>query len=577
MLVTIFLSTSEIIVHTKIPTLPALKKAINDIAKSKTDYLTLRKLLDQIGASHKARVIFSTIINPEDSGFLREIKKLKCITGGSERLNNSNLVFITKSGESCEYRLDLPERGVGYVIHIQMQIRCAVHDGVFIDVNDDNGRSIDKLIIGNTHISLARSLRNFSYKADTSTFFTICITDERYRLYVNGELLVSRNREDRINARHLCIGLTGKSGSTLEASLLNVEVWSSDHALLELTENEEYENLAKLKVYIDDNLLEDAIRLLYGNPLILEKSVEESLLKLISDEISSGVKGYRDWLFEKLKLSLSADSKRRLDEICDLERPDPNITVKNVTVEFLENPAEKYSLQRFVRRRVNKTFQVIRDVSFTVYPGDRVGIIGQNGAGKTTLLRTITGLIPISKGEIMICGEYMLLKAGVGMRNELTGRENIYHAGAYLGLWGKELDSICKNIILFSELGEAIDRPFKFYSDGMKARLVFSLATSVKPDVLLLDELLSAGDISFKKKAERRLEEFLGRVHVLLVVSHGIAFVRDKCNKALYLSKVGPSFFGDPEEAISRYLNEVGVSQELASSADHLMDGDSIE
>ena len=560
-----------------LPTVASIQNAINKIVGSKAAYADLRELLDQIGESHDAEKNFSTILNPANDGFLNAILKLQRVSGGSERLNNSNLVFISKDEMPCVYKLDFAEGRECYVCHVQMQIQRPVDDRAFIEIGDGCGQIVERLIVGNANVSLARALKSYVVKEGPSCFYSIVITSEKFRLYLNGELLANWKREEAVAVRELRFGLKAKTGATLEASLLNLEVWSSDASLRELTDYEEQAYIEKFNVLLENGELESATRHLHGNSIKLDEDQETEILALTRNEAASGNKGFRDWLFDMLRPSLSENAAKNLDEICEDVRPQPDIVAKNVTVEFLENPAEQFSIKRILQKRENKVFKVLRDVSFVVYPGDRVGVIGQNGVGKSTLLRTITGLIPIKNGEIFVRGEYMLLKAGIGLRNELSGRQNIYHAGAYLGLWGSDLDRICAEVIEFSELGEAIDRPFKFYSDGMKARLVFSLATSVKPDILLLDELLSAGDISFKKKAEGRLENFLNDVRVLVVVSHGIPFVRDKCNKALFLSKHGSSFFGDPEEAISRYLSEVGTSFGQISSVEHLLDADSIE
>ena len=151
----------------------------------------------------------------------------------------------------------------------------------------------------------------------------------------------------------------------------------------------------------------------------------------------------------------------------------------------------------------------------------------------------------------------MLLRPGVGMREELSGRENILCAGLYMGLSRKQIAEVIDEVIEFSELEDAIDRPIRYYSDGMRSRLIFSLATASSPEILLLDELLGAGDIGFRDKAARRLEKFLGGAKVVIVVTHGIGWVREKCNKALYLNNGRVGYFGDPETACDRYLREL--------------------
>ena len=207
-----------------------------------------------------------------------------------------------------------------------------------------------------------------------------------------------------------------------------------------------------------------------------------------------------------------------------------------------------------------KAFNVLENINFKVYPGDIVGIIGANGAGKSTLLKTIAGLIPINAGKIILKGHHQLLSPGLGIRNELSGRENIYLAGCFLGLKRKEVDKIIDEIIEFSELGEFIEQPFKFYSDGMKSRLIFSIATSIAPEILMLDELLSAGDIKFQEKAAKRMDELIERAKAVIVVTHSLSFVSQKCNKALFISKGKLKYYGNPKSAIAHYLNEQHIT-----------------
>ncbi len=171
-------------------------------------------------------------------------------------------------------------------------------------------------------------------------------------------------------------------------------------------------------------------------------------------------------------------------------------------------------------------------MDLNIYQGDTLGIIGANGAGKSTLLKTIAGLVPIKAGEVSLYAKHLLLSVGLGAREELTGRENIYLSGCFLGLSKRQIDALFDEIVDFSELGEAIDRPFKYYSDGMKGRLVFSIATSVSPDILMLDELLSAGDLYFQQKAAKRMDELIERSKAVVVVTHGMDFVLKKMQQS---------------------------------------------
>jgi len=143
------------------------------------------------------------------------------------------------------------------------------------------------------------------------------------------------------------------------------------------------------------------------------------------------------------------------------------------------------------------------------------------------------------------------------MQQELTGRENILLAGLYMGLTPREVDEIVDDVIEFSEIGEHIDRPYQYYSDGMRARLIFSLATSISPELLMLDELLGAGDIGFQEKAARRLDTFIRNAKVVFVVQHGTDFVMTRCTKCLYIKDGRQAYFGDPRIAVEMYQSDI--------------------
>ncbi len=229
------------------------------------------------------------------------------------------------------------------------------------------------------------------------------------------------------------------------------------------------------------------------------------------------------------------------------------VSARDVVVELERNPGKE---RRILRRMkgLRDTFLPVDSVNFELHKGDVLGIIGHNGAGKSTLLRALCGLINIKQGEIRIAEQFLLLRPGMGMRDELTGRENIVSMGFYLGLTMKQIEAAAEDIITFSELGGHIDKPVKYYSDGMRARLSFSIATSFAPEVLFLDELLGAGDIGFQEKAQARLRQFIDKAGVVVVVTHSMAFVTESCNKALLMHGGKQVHFGDPDEAVARYM-----------------------
>lgn len=262
--------------------------------------------------------------------------------------------------------------------------------------------------------------------------------------------------------------------------------------------------------------------------------------------------GYRDFLTDSLIEKLPAGMQRTALLDLDGKEPPAIIEVENATVEIASNPSLHASLGRLVGRSSQK-ITLLDDIAFRAYAGDIVGIIGKNGAGKTTLLKTLVAAMPLTEGRIAVDGRPILLRPGAGMQGDLTGRENILKTGLYMGFLPSELNELMDEIIEFAELEEHIDRPFRYYSDGMRARLVFSLATAIPRDILLLDELLSAGDMGFQRKAMKRLDDFIARAKLVFVVQHTFDFVLSRCTKCLLLEHGRPIYFGDPAIATELY------------------------
>jgi ABC-type polysaccharide/polyol phosphate transport system ATPase subunit len=234
------------------------------------------------------------------------------------------------------------------------------------------------------------------------------------------------------------------------------------------------------------------------------------------------------------------------------QRPMPVIRVRDVSIELASNPAGKTLSDFLVSRRKAKV-RLLHELSFDGFSGDIIGIIGRNGAGKTTFLKSLIGAIPIATGRIDIAEQPILLRPGAGMQPELTGRQNIYKTGLYMNMVMSEIDAMINDVVRFAELEDHIDRPFKYYSDGMRARLIFSMATAMPRNILLLDELLSAGDMGFQERAMTRLHEFLSRSKLVFVVQHTFDFVLTRCTKCLLLEKGVPVYFGEPRIATELY------------------------
>ena len=200
----------------------------------------------------------------------------------------------------------------------------------------------------------------------------------------------------------------------------------------------------------------------------------------------------------------------------------------------------------------------VNDVSLILREGDRLGIVGRNGAGKSTLLHMIAGISNPTYGDISIKGKVTsILTLGIGLRDDLSGRENIYIDGEIQGKTREEIDQVIDQIIEFSELEKFIDFPIRSYSTGMKARLAFSMITHIDPEILIIDEALSVGDAAFSKKATARILEICARGKIVILVSHGMQSIKDICNRCIYLKDGAIVLDGTPDVVTKFYIDEV--------------------
>jgi lipopolysaccharide transport system ATP-binding protein len=197
----------------------------------------------------------------------------------------------------------------------------------------------------------------------------------------------------------------------------------------------------------------------------------------------------------------------------------------------------------------------LNDVTFSVARGEAFGVIGRNGAGKSTLLQILAGTLRATSGECRVHGRVTaLLELGSGFNPEFTGRENIFLAGAILGLSREEMERKFDSIARFADIGAFIEQPVKTYSTGMMMRVAFSVAISVEPDVLIIDEALSVGDILFQQKCSRRLQELIQNGVTLLVVTHDLAFVLNLCQRAMWLDGGKVRFLGEAGACVRAYV-----------------------
>ncbi len=223
--------------------------------------------------------------------------------------------------------------------------------------------------------------------------------------------------------------------------------------------------------------------------------------------------------------------------------------------------------EALIRRPCHERVEALSDVSFQVAPGATLGIIGENGAGKSTLLKILAGTVSPTSGKVERQGRLAaLLELGSGFHPEFSGRQNIYLNAALLGLGEEEIKRQEPAIISFSELGEVIDRPVKTYSSGMYVRLGFSIATSVDPDILIIDEALSVGDQRFQQKCVDRMNRFRESGKTVIFCSHSMYLINELCANSMWLSKGRVCGYGDTSNVVSEYLAYLKGGEEEESS-----------
>jgi len=242
--------------------------------------------------------------------------------------------------------------------------------------------------------------------------------------------------------------------------------------------------------------------------------------------------------------------------------PDCFVTLEDVTLRFRLYSASTHSIKEsfvnlLLRRKYGKPASEITALdalSLHIPHGQRLGIIGDNGAGKSTLLKVICRIYPPTSGRVRRQGFIVpLLEVGIGFNYELSGLENIYLTGAIMGFSRREMARRVQPILEFAELQDFADTPIKYYSSGMAQRLAFSVATEIDPEVLLLDEIFSAGDIHWMEKAQRRMRGLIDRTGILVLVSHQMDLIRQYCNHAIWMQAGRIARQGTPDEVVAAY------------------------
>jgi ABC-type polysaccharide/polyol phosphate transport system ATPase subunit len=254
--------------------------------------------------------------------------------------------------------------------------------------------------------------------------------------------------------------------------------------------------------------------------------------------------------------------------------PTVAIKVQDVHVTFRtslqKNPTLKSAIVRLGRReRFVREVKALQGVSFDVPYGKVMGVIGSNGAGKSTLMRAVAGILAPSAGRIEVTGRVStLLALGVGFNSALSGKENVTLGGLAAGLSRSQIKEKYDEITAFSELEDFMDMPMRTYSSGMYSRLAFAVAVHMDPDILIIDEALSAGDAHFKKKASDKMAELVAKARTMLVVSHALGTIKELCDETIWLHQGKLIDRGEPSEMISAYTKFLKVSEDAITLED---------
>lgn len=231
------------------------------------------------------------------------------------------------------------------------------------------------------------------------------------------------------------------------------------------------------------------------------------------------------------------------------------VTVKNLHITY--RGLKKTSIRASWKKLGSKVelFRALKGVSFEIEEGKILGIIGKNGSGKSTMLRAIAGIFSPDKGSINLHNNTIsLLSIGVGFNKKLTGKENIYLSGLLLGFSEEQIKEKEKEIIDFADIGEFINKPVKTYSSGMYSKLAFAITAILETDIMLIDEVLSVGDVKFKEKSYNKMKELISDEHrTVIIVSHGLGTIKELCNEVLWLHEGKIKMIGKPEEVIPAY------------------------
>ena len=522
-------------------------------------YARVTNLLESLAREHAAEVIASSFGKAEGQAFA-DVDNTFEFAGTAPAKISEQMVYFTVGPQGRQtYALALNEAPpFGLLVHFFGYVHSGTADHFTIRVGRTGVDTEETVRIGSRGIALERSLAFREFPGPAPRLISLLVDDGHVQVFINGLSLWRHQHKRGEQIKSVAFDFFPRGAHSTDAVMLGYEIWTLDKPFSGKLVPDQVDRMDALQWHLARSNTKEVYNLVTSDASIDLAPMANGVIEFMKRE-AMAPNGYRDWAVRSLERLLPEGDRQRWTRVAAQVVPQPVIEVENLTVRFHKDFARASHVFGMFRRD-SETFSVLEDINFSAYPGDVIGIIGHNGAGKSTFLRTLAGLIPIDAGRIRVRDNFMLLRGGLGIRPHLTGRENVVAAGIYMGLTPAEARTLIDNILEFSELGEHFDRPTKYYSDGMMSRLVFALATSVSPEILLLDELLGAGDISFQEKAKRRMDSFIQSSRVVVVVTHGVEFVRKSCNKALVLDHGKQLYFGEPTKAVSVYLTQLNMS-----------------
>jgi ABC-type polysaccharide/polyol phosphate transport system ATPase subunit len=470
---------------------------------------------------------------------------------------NQSFVYIDRTlGTLTELIAENTSDAPAFALFLIGQVHYRAGVPAHITVSDEKGATLLELGMGAEWLLTSPCVRTLKLTAGQNRCLVVIVAERKFSVYCDG-VKVASGPVGEGACRRAKLSVHPRLAPAGDMMIYHLSAWAlsnAEAAALADRFEEPGSHVAEalLSAPFTEQAADDLARLCH-NLDGLKLKPDAGQLQWIRQATDYFISQNSDFFIADLASRLPDADGLEITRAADRAHGDRVVAVKDLTVELSRNPSEERRLHRLIKSK-RETFRAVDQVNFELNKGDVLGIIGHNGAGKSTLLRALCGLIDPVAGRIEIVNQFLLLRPGIGMRDELTGRENITSMAFYLGLGLQEANALSDDIVSFSELGDHIDKPVKYYSDGMRARLVFSIATSFAPDVLFLDELLGAGDIGFQEKAQARLRSFLTKVGTVIIVTHAVDFVLQSCTKGLLMHGGRQVYFGSPEETVARYL-----------------------